>query len=191
MKIFAILLIVVAIILGGCSVFGGPGPEDPVTEEQLTSTQKSQEKAFAGLRWMMYAGVTLAAFGLGVLFLPGLRSYSVPFLASGGFMAFFSIMLNQHYLLISWIGLALGLAGIALLVWMVWKNKDKLEAAGTALIQVVTGNEISKKLLPDDIKKRIYGSDDLNSPSIARSLQTSKTVDLVTAIRRDINEKET
>ena len=194
MKILAVVLIVVGLFLVGCSVFGGSGSGDATVDTESdplqTSTERSQEKAFAGLRWMLYAGIALAGIGIGLLFLPVLRSWGIPCLASGGFIAFMAITLNQHYILISWIGLGVGLAGIGLLAWLVWKNKDKLQASASALFQVVAGNELAKKLLPDDLKAKIYGSDDPNAPpGIAEENQTFETVNLVSAIRSKVNVK--
>ena len=190
---FGVVLGLSLIVLAGCSLWSGSASNDAdaLDLNSKTPTKSSQERAFAGLRWMLFAGVGLAALGAGLLFipLPGLKSWSVPCFASGGFMAFMSIVLNQHYLLISWIGLGVGLAGIGLLVWMVWRNKDKLETAGIALIEVVLGQEDAKKVLPENLKKQLYGlSGDLFDKGLIGKKQSPTTELLVAKIRKNGDE---
>ncbi len=187
---FGVIIVLALVVLAGCSWLNGAAPDGnsiaPDLEPQ-TPADASQEKAFTGLRWMLLVGVSLAALGAGLLFipLPGLKSWSVPCFASGGFMAFMSITLNQHYLLISWIGLGIGLAGIVLLGWMVWKNRDKLEATWTALLQVVTGNDLAKKVLPEEIKEKLYGAPDhILDRGLVGNVQSPATEKLVAKIRK-------
>lgn len=209
-----LLVVLLVVVLAGCGLFGGSSsdgdkgktpaalkkikkklaasPElkkellaDLSSEFVLTAPERSQEKAFAGLRWMLYAGIGLAGIGIALLFvpLPGLRSWSVPCLASGGFISFIAITLNQHYLLISWIGLGIGLAGIGLLGWMLWKNKGHLAKVGTSLLQIITGNEQAKKVLPVTVKTKIYGSDEPDDHGIMGEYQSDETEAIVAKMR--------
>ncbi len=195
MKTLILVLFIGCLMLSGCSIWGNSASDNDVTsdkdgtpelEQPQTPTEQSQEKAFTGLRWMLFAGIALAAIGVGLMFvpIPILKTWALGCVASGGLMSFMAITLNQHYVLISWIGLGLGLAGIGLLSLMLWKNKDKLEAAGVALFEVVTGNDLAKRILPEDLKQKLYGASNvLHDKGLVGDVQSPATEKLVAKIR--------
>ncbi len=173
-------LLIIVVILAGCGVFGGnKASQEGITTDkiELSPTQTSQEKAFTGLRLILYAGIALAGIGFGLLFVPILKTWALGCMAAGGLMSFIALTLNQHYILISWIGLGLGLAGIGLLGWLLWKNRK-------ALVQVVWTLESAKGFLDGEQKPAMFGDPAVpNDHGNAGEIQSPATEKLVAKIR--------
>ncbi len=191
------LLICTLLAIVGCSVFGSGSPSvDELGksgtigltdgDESQSSTQDSQDKTFAGLRWMIYAGITIMAFSAAALFFN--KNLGIAGLAGGGMALFMAITLNQHLILISYIGLGVGIVGLGILLYILWTNRKELAERGAALLELIEVNELAKPLLPAKVKAAIYGDDVQNG--ISGDKQSATTAKIVSEIRAGLEEEK-
>lgn len=179
------VFVLTAFALSGC-LHNKKAPDNAPVEwtnsKPPTEGEKSQVKTYSLLRWLIFVGI--ATLGASVALCFFFKPAGFAGIAASLATIFAAVVLNQHLVLISWIGLLLGVAILAVLIWYAYKNRKELLERGAALIQVVKFNEAAKPLLGDNTKTLLYG--DKNNKGLAGKVETTETERRVAAIRKEI-----
>lgn len=167
MKIALAILLVLILIIAGCSLFHKPPAINTDTHigTPAATSQSNADKTAAVTVSMTRWLILLCLVGIGVsgaLLLTGSK-YGVIGLAASGITLIAAITVTQHLVLISWIGLAIVLGVAGLLIYQIVVNKK-------ALSEIIATVEASKVVLTDDLKAKIFGT-----AGIANLVQSDST----------------
>ena len=161
---------------GGVDLGEAEDPKPP------TPAKESQVKTHSLLRWLIFIGIGVLGASVALAFF--CKTAGIAGAAGALATIFAAIVLNQHLVLISWIGLILGVVVLGLLIWYVYENRKELLARGQALVEVVTFNEEAKPHLDAKAKLALYG--DKDSKGLAGKIETTETEKRVSDIRKEI-----
>lgn len=173
MKMMLAILLVLALTVTGCSLFHKPPQVNigdthigPPAATPQSNADKNTALTVGMTRWLIL--ICLIGIGIsGALFLAG-NKLGIAGAAGSIITLIAAITVNQHLGLISWIGLAIIVAIVGLLIWQICVNRK-------ALSEIIQSVDTAKNDLTDDVKNALFGKGGIFK--LIQSPSTEKIVD--------------